>query len=87
MAGELVGRSTCPECGAEAKVTRTEKCLYRYCRECGSGYHARTEKQKAALLAKVASAAPIAPTSIAPKPAETTPVQKAPATPFGGLFR
>lgn len=53
MASKMVGRATCPECGFQsAHVKQSEKCLYRYCPECGSQHYARSEKQRADLLAK-----------------------------------
>jgi hypothetical protein len=53
MASRMIGRTACPECGfAAAHVKESEKCLYRYCPECGSQHHARTERQRADLTAK-----------------------------------
>lgn len=53
MASRMIGRTACPECGfAAAHVKESDKCTYRYCPECGSQHHARTERQKADLLAK-----------------------------------
>ena len=97
MAGKLIGHTTCPECGGVARVTETEKCLYRYCPadDCRSGYHAKTPSQRAALMRKVqpVEGAPIAaPVEPEPKAVTAAPLVKAekkqaPATPFGGLFR
>lgn len=53
MASRMVGRTACPECGfSGAHVKESEKCLYRYCPECGSQHHARTPRQRADLEAK-----------------------------------
>lgn len=53
MASRMIGRTACPECGfVAAHVKESEKCLYRYCPECGSQHHARTERQRADLTAK-----------------------------------
>lgn len=53
MASRMIGRTACPECGfAAAHVKESEKCLYRYCPECGSQHHARSERQRADLTAK-----------------------------------
>lgn len=53
MASKLIGRTACPECGfASAHVKQSEKCLYRYCPECASQHHARTERQRADLMGK-----------------------------------
>lgn len=53
MASKLIGRTTCPECtfGA-AHVKESEKCLYRYCPECGSQYNTRGERQRDLLMKK-----------------------------------
>lgn len=85
MASTMVGRTACPECGfASAHVKRSEKCLYRYCPECGAQHHARTERQQADLMAKTrpVEAAPApspTPTGSEPTPAKTEP--KADPTP------
>ena len=77
MASTMVGRTACPECGfASAHVKRSEKCLYRYCPECGSQHHARTERQQADLMAKtrpVEAAPPPTPTPTGPSPAKAEP--------------
>lgn len=53
MASKLIGRAACPECGfGAAHVKESEKCLYRYCPECGSQHHARSDRQRADLMAK-----------------------------------
>lgn len=53
MASRLVGRTACPECGfAGAHVKQSEKCLYRYCPECGATYYCRGGRQAADLQAK-----------------------------------
>jgi hypothetical protein len=53
MASRMVGRTNCPECGfGAAHVKESPKCLYRYCPECQSQHHARTERQRADLMAK-----------------------------------
>lgn len=80
MASTMVGRTACPECGFEsAHVKRSEKCLYRYCPECGAQYHARTERQQADLMAKTrpvsASQAPT-PTGSGPTPTPPEPKPK-----------
>lgn len=89
MASTMVGRTACPECGfASAHVKRSEKCLYRYCPECGSQHHARTERQQADLMAKTrpVEAAPTptptaTPTEPSPAKAEPEPEVKPSATP------
>lgn len=49
----MIGRTSCPECGfASAHVKQSAKCLYRYCPDCGSQYHARTERQRQLLSEK-----------------------------------
>lgn len=53
MASSIVGRTTCPECGfASAHVKKSEKCLYRYCPDCGSQHMARSKRQVDDLMAK-----------------------------------
>lgn len=92
MASRMVGRAACPECGfGSAHVKESEKCLYRYCPECGSQHHARTERQRADLTAKMrpveGTAAPTQPSpsptgSAEPEPSPTpTPTQEPSATP------
>ena len=77
MASVMIGRTACPECGFEsAHVKKSEKCTYRYCPECGSQHHARTERQLQALAAKTRPLdAPTAPT---PTPTPTGPEKTAP---------
>lgn len=54
MANPIIGRTVCPECGFHgAHVRESEKCRYRYCPECGAAYHAKTERQRADLTAKM----------------------------------
>ncbi len=89
MASTMVGRAACPECGfASAHVKRSEKCLYRYCPECGAQHHARTERQQADLMAKTRTVEPApapspTPTGSGPTPTPPEPEQKpeASATP------
>jgi len=91
MASKMVGRTTCPECGfGAAHVKQSEKCLYRYCPECGSQHYARSGKQRADLLAKTrtetvagapkgAPATGSGPTDTPPAPpASTTPMEEVP---------
>ena len=53
MGSKIIGRTGCPECGFEsAHVKRSDKCLYRYCPECGSQHMARSQRQEADLMAK-----------------------------------
>lgn len=53
MASRMIGRADCPECGFHgAHVKESDKCIYRYCPECSSQHHARTERQRADLMAK-----------------------------------
>ena len=89
MASKMVGRATCPECGfASAHVKESEKCLYRYCPECGSQHYARSTRQRADLTSKTridatatATATGKAPAAEAPKPAAEAPATVAIATP------
>jgi len=77
MASVLIGRTKCPECGfASAHVKKSERCHYRYCPECGSQHHARTERQVKDLLEKTRQegAAP----APAPEPAPPTPREPTP---------
>lgn len=49
----IVGRADCPECGEpNAQVKESDKCLYRYCPECGSQHYAKSARQRADLTAK-----------------------------------
>lgn len=78
MASTMVGRTACPECGFEsAHVKRSDKCLYRYCPECGAQHHARTERQQADLMAKTRQVGtPPTPTGSAPTPTPPEPEAK-----------
>lgn len=59
MASLMVGRATCPECGFDAAhVKKSEKCLYRYCPECGAQHYAKTERQRQLLDAKTRNLEP-----------------------------
>jgi len=78
MASTMIGRSACPECGfAAAHVKQSEKCLYRYCPECQSQHHARTERQRADLMAKTR---PLDATAT-PTPTPSEPAAEPTATP------
>lgn len=84
MAGEIVGRTGCPECGfASAHVKRSAKCLYRYCPDCGAQYMATGPRREADLLAKTrpvehaGGPTPAEP----PKAPESAPPAPAPAIP------
>lgn len=75
MASRMIGRAACPECGfASAHIKESEKCIYRYCPECGSQHHARTERQRADLMGKTRTVEGAA----TPSP---TPTQEPTATP------
>lgn len=77
MASTMVGRTACPECGfGSAHVKRSDKCLYRYCPECGSQHHARTERQQADLMAKTRPVEAAPAPSPTPTPSEPTPRPK-----------
>lgn len=53
MASIMIGRAACPECGFEsAHVKQSERCIYRWCPECGAQHYARNERQRADLMAK-----------------------------------
>lgn len=53
MASRMIGRTACPECGFKAAhVKESEKCLYRYCPDCNSQHYAKSERQRADLMAK-----------------------------------
>lgn len=87
MGSKIIGRTQCPECDFEAAhVKESDRCVFRYCPECGAQYHARTERQRANLLkrtrlndvapvpAPAAAAAPVAkPAAPAPAPAAKRP--------------
>lgn len=71
MASRMIGRATCPECGfASAHVKESEKCLYRYCPECGSQHYAKSSRQRADLTKKTRVDASA--TATEPKPATAT---------------
>jgi len=93
MASRLIGRAQCPECGfAAAHVKESDKCTYRYCPECGSQHHARTDRQKSDLLKKTrlieSVSAAAEPVAVLPTPSEPTPTQEATPPPpkRRGLF-
>lgn len=71
MASRMIGRATCPECGfSGAHVKQSEKCIYRYCPECGAQHHARTERQQGDLMAKTRTVETPTPTATpSPTPA------------------
>ena len=70
MASKIIGRANCPECGFEhAHVKQSDKCIYRYCPECQSQHHARTERQRTDLMAK---------TRLLPTPTEPSPTPREP---------
>ena len=73
MASKMVGRAECPECGfAAAHVKQSEKCLYRYCPDCGSQHYAKSPRQVEDLMKKTrldSSATP----SPTPSPSATPP--------------
>lgn len=76
MGSPIIGRTACPECGfGAAHVKESPKCIYRYCPECGSMHHAKTERQKADLKAKMRPEGGAAPTPT------TTPTGKADEAP------
>lgn len=80
MASRMIGRAACPECGfSSAHVKQSEKCLYRYCPECGAQYNTRTDRQRTDLMAKTrAIEAPAAPaTDTATPTASPTPAAEA----------
>ena len=53
MASIMIGRADCPECNFKsAHVKQSEKCIYRYCPECGSQHYARSTRQRADLTNK-----------------------------------
>jgi hypothetical protein len=83
MASKMIGRAACPECGFEsAHVKESEKCLYRYCPECGSQHYAKSQRQRADLTAKTRiTAAPTASTTEEPKAKPAPPIVDATPTP------
>lgn len=79
MASRMIGRATCPECGFEsAHVKESEKCLYRYCPECGSQHYAKSQRQRADLTKKTRVTATA--TEQKEAPAATVPEATATAT-------
>lgn len=77
MGSPIIGRTACPECGfSAAHVKESPKCIYRYCPECGSMHHAKTERQKSDLTAKMRPEGGAAPT---PTPTPTGKASEAPA--------
>lgn len=85
MASKMIGRSTCPECGFQsAHVKESEKCLYRYCPECGSQHYAKSQRQRTDLMGKTrVNATPTATATEPPaKAAPEAPVEPI-ATPTG----
>lgn len=59
MASVMIGRAACPECGfSAAHVKQSEKCLYRYCPECGAQHYAKSERQRADLMSKTRTEKP-----------------------------
>ncbi|HWH83471.1 MAG TPA: hypothetical protein VNU71_14665 [Burkholderiaceae bacterium] len=91
MASKIIGRAACPECGFDsAHIKESDKCVYRYCPECGSQTHARTTRQKTNMLERMrpvadATATPTAPVATVPTGTEPTATGSgaaaAPATP------
>lgn len=75
MASTMIGRATCPECDFKAAhVKKSEKCVYRYCPECGSQHHARTPRQVDDLMKKTRLVEPTA--TPTPSPTLETPASK-----------
>ena len=86
MASRIVGRADCPECGFKsAHVKESEKCLYRYCPECGAQHYAKTDAQRAHLMAKTrptgTSASPSATATATGSAATSTPPSATPTLP------
>lgn len=84
MASVMLGRSKCPECGFEsAHVKQSEKCIYRYCPECGAQHHAKTPTQQQHLMAKTRLIEPPTGTqpSATPTPTPTPTAEQPTATP------
>lgn len=90
MASQIIGRTDCPECNfTGAHVKQSDKCLYRYCPECGSQHMARSKRQEADLMAKTrlvgstsiatASATDTSGSAQTLEPATAVPVEVAPA--------
>lgn len=82
MASVLIGRADCPECGFKsAHIKQSEKCVYRYCPECGSQHHARTPRQREELAKKTRLIEPIAPATPTPTPTGNEPAAATVAEP------
>ena len=88
MTSKIIGRTTCPECDfTGAHVKRSEKCLYRYCPECGSQLMARSARQEADLMRKTrpldaaSATGSTATTTAAPAAAPAAEVALPPGTP------
>lgn len=94
MASRMIGRCTCPWCGfGSAHVKESEKCAYMFCPDCGSQHYAKSERQRADLMAKTrpepsravpATEAPPAPTPAdpaTPPPTDATPTGSEPPAP------
>lgn len=75
MASKMVGRAECPECGfAAAHVKQSEKCLYRYCPDCGSQHYAKSPRQVEDLMKKTRLDSSATPSpSPTPSPSATPP--------------
>lgn len=70
MASRMIGRTACPECGFHAAhVKESDKCVYRYCPECNSQHHAKSQRQRTDLLGKTRLLDPSPTGSEADKPA------------------
>jgi hypothetical protein len=84
MASRMIGRTACPECGfAAAHVKQSDKCLYRYCPECGSQHHARSERQRVDLTSKTRMLDEPTPTPTPTPTPSATPTQEPSPTPSG----
>jgi DNA-directed RNA polymerase subunit RPC12/RpoP len=86
MASEMLGRSTCPECGfphahVKIKVDKEGAHPYRHCPDCGSQYFTKNKQQGDLLRSKlvvkheVPTPAEPAETPPAPIPEATKPVK------------
>jgi len=84
MASRMIGRAACPECGfSGAHVKQSEKCLYRWCPECGAQHYAKTERQRADLMAKTRTTPGATPTGSEATPAGATATDTASGTESG----
>jgi hypothetical protein len=85
MGAPIIGRTPCPECGfGGAHVKESPKCIFRYCPDCGSQYHARTGRQRELLLAKTRSDTPTGSeptTTPTPEPTQAPKPAPGPAAP------